>query len=209
MNENFGTKVIKRFYGIHGPLDEYRRNQINRIGNNIAMLLLTFNLLLVVIAGLIVLSTNDYELTFGLMAWSLLLSVFIAGGYTLYETKRYHLAEIDVDAQQVKPTKKKLIKKAIKQGIIFTILIYGLTILTDWLPNKGNLLPLFTNTWTIVSTIIQGIIFGSLMGLYELHQINSDSDKQSRNISTSPLHHPWQIIFIILIIVGFILLLAH
>ncbi|TPR42341.1 DUF3278 domain-containing protein [Apilactobacillus micheneri] len=32
--ESFFTKCIKRFYGITGPLDEYKRQEINRIGNN-------------------------------------------------------------------------------------------------------------------------------------------------------------------------------
>ncbi|MBU5283380.1 DUF3278 domain-containing protein [Limosilactobacillus reuteri] len=32
MKETISTKIIKWFYGIHGPLDEYRRNELNQIG---------------------------------------------------------------------------------------------------------------------------------------------------------------------------------
>ena len=46
MKETISTKIIKWFYGIHGPLDEYRRNELNRIGNNIAIFLLSINILL-------------------------------------------------------------------------------------------------------------------------------------------------------------------
>ena len=45
MKETISTKIIKWFYGIHGPLDEYRRNELNRIGNNIAIFLLSINLI--------------------------------------------------------------------------------------------------------------------------------------------------------------------
>ncbi|MGZ7236452.1 DUF3278 domain-containing protein, partial [Streptococcus pyogenes] len=31
--ESFTDKLLKRFYGITGPLDEYRRQQIDRVGN--------------------------------------------------------------------------------------------------------------------------------------------------------------------------------
>ena len=62
MKETISTKIIKWFYGIHGPLDEYRRNELNRIGNNIAIFLLSINLLLSFIASLLMLSTNNSEL---------------------------------------------------------------------------------------------------------------------------------------------------
>ena len=95
MKETISTKIIKWFYGIHGPLDEYRRNELNRIGNNIAIFLLSINLLLSFIASLLMLSTNNSELTLDI----LLLTVFASLGYILYETKRHHLTEIDVEAK--------------------------------------------------------------------------------------------------------------
>ena len=33
MKETLTDKLMKRFYGITGPLDEYRKQEINRIGN--------------------------------------------------------------------------------------------------------------------------------------------------------------------------------
>lgn len=184
MKETISTKIIKWFYGIHGPLDEYRRNELNRIGNNIAIFLLSINLLLSFIASLLMLSTNNSELTLDIVVSVLLLTVFASLGYILYETKRHHLTEIDVEAKQESKTKQKFIKRAIGLGIYFAIVMYGLTILIDWLPNKGALIPLLTEPSTISSVIVSGLIYGLLMGTWEIHQIKSDpNDKKSNSKS--------------------------
>lgn len=206
MKETISTKIIKWFYGIHGPLDEYRRNELNRIGNNIAILLLTVNLLLSFIASLLMLSTNNSELTLDIVVSVLLLTIFVSLGYILYETKRHHLTEIDVDAKQEGKIKQKFIKRAIGLGIYFAIAMYGLTILIDWLPNKGALIPLLTEPSTISSAIVSGLIYGLLMGTWEIHQIKSDPN--DKKVTQNHLHQKyWLILFIIIVITS--LLLIH
>ncbi|MBB1127886.1 DUF3278 domain-containing protein [Limosilactobacillus balticus] len=206
MKETISTKIIKWFYGIHGPLDEYRRNELNRIGNNIAILLLTVNVLLSFIASLLMLSTNNSELTLDIVVSVLLLTFFVSLGYILYETKRHHLTEIDVEAKQEGKIKQKFIKRAIGLGIYFAIVMYGLTILIDWLPNKGALIPLLTEPSTISSAIVSGLIYGLLMGTWEIHQIKSDPN--DKKVTQNRLHQKyWLILFIIIIITS--LLLIH
>ncbi|MBF0778002.1 DUF3278 domain-containing protein [Streptococcus cuniculi] len=39
MKETVTEKMIKRFYGITGPLDEYKRREVERIGNSCFVLL--------------------------------------------------------------------------------------------------------------------------------------------------------------------------
>lgn len=202
MKETISTKIIKWFYGIHGPLDEYRRNELNRIGNNIAIFLLSINLLLSFIASLLMLSTNNSELTLDI----LLLTIFASLGYILYKTKRHHLTEIDVEAKQESKTKQKFIKRAIGLGIYFVIVMYRLTILIDWLPNKGALIPLLTEPSTISSVIVSGLIYGLLMGTWEIHQIKSDPN--DKKVTQNHLHQKyWLVLFIIIVITS--LLLIH
>ena len=197
MKETISTKIIKWFYGIHGPLDEYRRNELNRIGNNIAIFLLSINILLSFIASLLMLSTNNSELTLDIIVSVLLLTVFASLGYILYETKRHHLTEIDVEAKQVGKTKQKFIKRSIGLGIYFAIAMYGLTILIDWLPNREALIPLLTEPSTISSAIVSGIIYGLLMGTWETHQIKSDPN--DKKVTQNHLHQKyWLILFIII-----------
>lgn len=43
--ENFTDRLIKRFYGISGPLDEYKRREADRMGN-IALIFLVWFLML-------------------------------------------------------------------------------------------------------------------------------------------------------------------
>lgn len=205
MKETISTKIIKWFYGIHGPLDEYRRNELNRIGNNIAIFLLSTNLLLSFIASLLMLSTNNSELTLDIVVSVLLLTVFASLGYILYETKRHHLTEIDVEAKQESKTKQKFIKRAIGLGIYFAIVMYGLTILIDWLPNKGALIPLLTEPSTISSVIVSGLIYGLLMGTWEIHQIKSDPN--DKKVTQNHLHQKYWLVLFIIVITS--LLLIH
>ena len=205
MKETISTKIMKWFYGIHGPLDEYRRNELNRIGNNIAIFLLSTNLLLSFIASLLMLSTNNSELTLDIVVSVLLLTVFASLGYILYETKRHHLTEIDVEAKQESKTKQKFIKRAIGLGIYFAIVMYGLTILIDWLPNKGALTPLLTEPSTISSVIVSGLIYGLLMGTWEIHQIKSDPN--DKKVTQNHLHQKYWLVLFIIVITS--LLLIH
>ncbi|MCC4478659.1 DUF3278 domain-containing protein [Limosilactobacillus reuteri] len=205
MKETISTKIMKWFYGIHGPLDEYRRNELNRIGNNIAIFLLSTNLLLSFIASLLMLSTNNSELTLDIVVSVLLLTVFASLGYILYETKRHHLTEIDVEAKQESKTKQKFIKRAIGLGIYFAIVMYGLTILIDWLPNKGALIPLLTEPSTISSVIVSGLIYGLLMGTWEIHQIKSDPN--DKKVTQNHLHQKYWLVLFIIVITS--LLLIH
>ncbi|AWD63350.1 hypothetical protein LWHH1689_2069 [Limosilactobacillus reuteri] len=110
------------------------------------------------------LSTNNSELILDIVVSVLLLTVFASLGYILYETKRHHLTEIDIEAKREGKTKQKFIKRAIGLGIYFAIVMYGLTILIDWLSNRGALIPLLTEPSTISSTIFSGIVYGILMG---------------------------------------------
>ena len=205
MKETISTKIMKWFYGIHGPLDEYRRNELNRIGNNIAIFLLSINLLLSFIASLLMLSTNNSELTLDIVVSVLLLTVFASLGYILYETKRHHLTEIDVEAKQESKTKQKFIKRAIGLGIYFAIVMYGLTILINWLPNKGALIPLLTEPSTISSVIVSGLIYGLLMGTWEIHQIKSDPN--DKKVTQNHLHQKYWLVLFIIVITS--LLLIH
>lgn len=84
--------------------------------------------------------------------------------------------------------------------------MYGLTILIDWLPNRGALIPLLTESSTISSAIFSGLIYGILWGTWEIHQIKSDPN--DKKVTQNHLHQKyWLILFIIIIITS--LLLMH
>ncbi|MCF7522908.1 DUF3278 domain-containing protein [Levilactobacillus brevis] len=49
--ENLWDKIVKHFYGISGNFDEYKRQEVNRIGNNAFMISWPILLIAPVIAG--------------------------------------------------------------------------------------------------------------------------------------------------------------
>lgn len=201
MRETVGTKVIKWFYGIRGPLDEYRRNEINRIGNNIAIFLLMFNLLLAFIASLIILATDNYEFTLSVVVGSMLFVVFGIYIYIIYEIEHHRLARVDIDAKQVVKTKKKIFKKAIGLGAYFAVGMYCLNILTDWLPDRGSIVPLLTERSRVIEAIIMGIYFGAAMMLVDFHHIKKNPERiDGRASSIWQQQKRWSIICIILIV---------
>lgn len=84
--------------------------------------------------------------------------------------------------------------------------MYGLTTLIDWLPNKRALIPLLTEPSTISSVIVSGLIYGLLMGTWEIHQIKSDPN--DKKVTQNHLHQKyWLVLFIIIVITS--LLLIH
>ncbi|EAO72953.1 conserved hypothetical protein [Streptococcus agalactiae CJB111] len=59
--ENFTDRLIKRFYGISGPLDEYKRREADRMGN-IALIFLVWFLMLGNVVALLLAEDFPQEL---------------------------------------------------------------------------------------------------------------------------------------------------
>ena len=64
--ETLMEKMIKRFYGISGVLDEYRLQEIRRIGNNAFIFLFYYILLSNFVAVILMGMVGAEELLFGL-----------------------------------------------------------------------------------------------------------------------------------------------
>lgn len=169
--ETLNEKVIKWFYGIHGTLDEYRRNEVNRIGSNVAIILTLFNLGLVLTAGLMVNATNNYELISNVLVIGLLFIIFAVGGYVIFKTHQLHLTDIDVEKKQFSKAKVHAVKRAFISGLSFGIYMYLLDVVADWLFDQGSFLPILTSITTIEVAIIAGVVFGLLIGLMNLAEI--------------------------------------
>lgn len=175
-NEALNEKVIKWFYNVHGPLDEYRRNKVNQIGSNIAIFLTLFDLALAFAAGIMVLATGNYELALNAVVWGLIIVIFLIGIYVSYKTTKLHITDIEVDKQQVAPARRRVLKRSITSGIYFAIMTYLLEILINWLPEHGAIAALLLNVKTITSAVIAGIAFAGLIAFFEFKQIKQYSD---------------------------------
>lgn len=206
--ETLSTKIIKWFYNIHGPLDEYRLNETNRIGNTIAIGLTLFDLILAFTAGLIVLVTDNYELACTVVVSALILIVFVIGGYVLYKTSQLHLSDVEIEEQQVTSAKRQVIKQAITSSLYFAIMAYVIDIITDWLPERGPLLPLLANHSTIGIAIFSGLIFGLMISLIDALQIKVFHNYKDNAGQSYLTNKRWILLPLILIILGLLTLHA-
>ena len=117
--EKLGVRLIKRVYGINGVLDEYKRSEINRIGNNAFMFLWGYFLIANMIAMIAVLNFNPEIVLWVLLGTSFLVIIAI-GLYIMYEAECAELTSIEVEEKDVTTIKKKMKKNAILGSLFFS-----------------------------------------------------------------------------------------
>jgi succinate dehydrogenase/fumarate reductase cytochrome b subunit len=168
--ETLGVKVIKHFYGIHGVLDEYKRQEVNRIGNN-AFLWLWWYLLLSNFIALLFANKN-YELTLTIyLGCNVIMSGFIITGYTTLASHKKHLTDNEVAVKQLATTKRKVLRKAVLLGLYFTVVIHLGNGIIDYFFDGTNFYIEITSWVNIERSTLSGIIFGGLMYCFELIRI--------------------------------------
>lgn len=163
--ENFSTRMLKRFYGVQGVLDEYRRNEIYKIGNTAFMAMFYYALISNFLV-ILILSFDDYKHVESIFFWyiwsNFVFVVFGISGYIIFSTKRKHLVENEV--QDIAYQKKRLVNISIKQGFIFGILTFIF---------NGLMSPHFSEltSWSTARIyIIEGAFFG--LAMYALQRMN-------------------------------------
>ncbi|CAG5729330.1 membrane protein [Streptococcus pneumoniae] len=102
--ETFTEKLIKRTYGISGPLDEYKRREADRIGNQVFIVLFY----LMIFGNLIpLLLAYKYPQEVALVYPPLILVIaLIAAGYVTYQMKKTGITVIEPDMLNEKERKK-------------------------------------------------------------------------------------------------------
>ncbi|HEM5042924.1 TPA: DUF3278 domain-containing protein [Streptococcus suis] len=119
--ETFQDKLIKRFYGIAGPLDEFRQKEAFRLGNTCFILLFWGTNLLTFVA--IALSKRFPEVVAYGYPVALLLSYLATSTYMIFKLRRSQLDSLDVEELTTKE-QKKLKGASVKSALLFTTLMY-------------------------------------------------------------------------------------
>ena len=156
--ETFTEKLIKRIYGISGPLDEHKRREADRIGNQVFIILfylMTFgNLIPFVLAY-----KYPQIVAVGYPIIIFLISM-ISALYVLSQTKKTGITAIDLDMLNEKES-KQLHYPGLKAGIVYGLMSFFTTPLLHILLGESQdyLQPLlaFKN---IFSSILQSVFFG-------------------------------------------------
>ncbi|WP_081458740.1 DUF3278 domain-containing protein [Leuconostoc fallax] len=163
------NKNDKKAYDISGPLDEYKRSEINRIGNNAFMMLWIYSSFASFCTLLVISLTNidAYDILLGLLLSNLIFSIDIIGGYVIYATRKAKLSEIDVTVDNYPKQKRLLKKKSALQGIYWGMSMFLI---------MGVISPNFSSLFSWISFFIwlsSGALFGLIMYWYHASNLKN------------------------------------
>lgn len=119
--ETFQDKLIKRFCGIAGPLDEYRKQEAFRLGNTCFILLFWGTMVLTLLA--IALYKRFPEVVAYGYPVALLLSYLSASTYIMFKLRHSQVDSLDVEELTSKE-QKQLKGASIKFALYFTTVMY-------------------------------------------------------------------------------------
>ncbi|RJP13582.1 DUF3278 domain-containing protein [Streptococcus pseudopneumoniae] len=156
--ETFTEKLIKRIYGISGPLDEHKRREADRIGNQVFIILfylMTFgNLIPVVLAYKYpqIVAIGYPLVVFGISMISAL--------YVLSQTKKTGITAIDPDMLSEKES-KQLHYPGMKASLLYGLMSFFSTpLLHILLGESQDYLQSLLAFENIFSSILQSFFFG-------------------------------------------------
>ncbi|VQG29402.1 membrane protein [Streptococcus pneumoniae] len=163
--ETFTEKLIKRTYGISGPLDEYKRREADRIGNQVFIVLFY----LMIFGNLIpLLLAYKYPQEVALIYPPLILVIaLITAGYVTYQMKKTGITAIDPDMLSEKES-KQLHYPGLKAGSIYGTVIFFIIPLIDTLTSENpNFISSLLNTKHIFKTILGAFFFGVMIHIVD------------------------------------------
>ena len=156
--EPLNEKLIKRIYGISGPLDEHKRREAEHIGNKIFMILFYLmtlgNLIPFVLAF-----RYPQVVAFGYPIIIFLISM-VCAIYVTSQTTKTGIASIDPDVLNQKE-KKQLRNPGLKAGLGYGIaMLFGMPLLDILMDDSKSYLTSLLNTRSILSTIVAAFFLG-------------------------------------------------
>lgn len=159
--ETFTEKLIKRIYGISGPLDEHKRREADCIGNQVFIILfylMTFgNLIPFVLAYKYpqIVAIGYPLVVFGISMISAL--------YVLSQTKKTGITAIDPDMLSEKES-KQLHYPGLKAGLLYGLMSFFTTpLLHILLGESQDYLQSLLAFKNIFSSILQSFFFGVII----------------------------------------------
>ncbi|HEM2542279.1 TPA: DUF3278 domain-containing protein [Streptococcus suis] len=139
--ETFQDKLIKRFYGIAGPLDEFRQKEAFRLGNTCFILLFWGTMALTLLA--LALSKRYPEVIAYGYPVALLLTYLSASTYIMFKLRHSQVDSLDVEELTSKE-QKQLKGASIKFALYFTTVMYiWVVVFEAWMDGLNPLDHLF------------------------------------------------------------------
>ncbi|HFI0465002.1 TPA: DUF3278 domain-containing protein [Streptococcus suis] len=155
--ETFQDKLIKRFYGIAGPLDEFRQKEAFRLGNTCFILLFWGTMALTLLA--LALSKRYPEVVAYGYPVTLLIAYLSASTYIMFKLRHSQLDSLDVEELTTRE-QKQLKGASIKFALYFTTVMYIWTVVFGaWMEGLSPLDHLF-DLRKFLSACLGGVFTG-------------------------------------------------
>ena len=177
--EPLDEKLIKRIYGISGPLDEHKQREADRIGNKIFMVL--FYLM---IFGNLIPFVLAYKypriVAFGYPIIIFMISM-ICAIYVTTQTKKTGITAIDPDMLNQKE-KKQLRYPGLKAGLGYGIaMLFGMPLLNVLTDDSKNYLTSLFNMGHFIKILFAAFFFGLMMQVVVWLRIRKAKEDQDDN----------------------------
>lgn len=155
--ETFQDKLIKRFYGITGPLDEFRKKEAFRLGNT-CFIPLFWGILFVTLLAVALAKRYPEFVAFGYPIFILFATLGLVH-FLAYQLSRKQLDNLDMEELTAKE-QKKLKGSSIKFVLYFTTFMYLWNVLFDsWMEGLNPLDHLF-DLRKFLSACLGGVFTG-------------------------------------------------
>ena len=174
--ETFTEKLIKRTYGISGPLDEHKQREADRIGNKIFMVLFY-----IMIFGNLIPFVLAYKypqiVAFGYPIIIFLISM-VCAIYVSTQTKKTGITAIDPDMLNQKD-KRQLRFPGLKAGLVYGVfMFFGIPLLNVLTDDSKNYLTSLFNVGHFISILFAAFFFGLMMQLVVTFRIRKANEEQ-------------------------------
>ena len=158
--ETVTDKLIKHFYGITGPLDEYKRREVDKIGN-IAFIWMSWLLL---IGNAIALFLGYRYSKIIAVAYPILLEVILMGqfGFVIWKGRQAQVSEFDKE-ELTEKEQQKLQYAGLKSGLFFGSFMHLWACLAEFWFDGTNFLTTLLNPYQLIRSLISGLFFGLFM----------------------------------------------
>lgn len=167
----FWTRLIKRFYGISGELDEYREQAINRIGNRLFLCLWWYLTLSNFIFCYLFLKWP--ELAGWIIMWShLIVAVIIIPIVIMIAMKRQEIGNyVEVEEDNLPTERRKAISQGLKSGIFWTISMGFLMPFLNWWIDDVPYFQTLLSLKNLTSALLGGVFFTVTMTLFAYRNV--------------------------------------
>ncbi|QYN53903.1 DUF3278 domain-containing protein [Lactobacillus panisapium] len=122
-------RYMKYWYGIYGPLDEYKRSEVERIGNNaffITFLPMNFVMILAIVVDNLQIAYKT-TLAYIIMLFGWFMLELTTNFYISHQLKKLKLQIYEVENNQVANIKKKIWTTSWISGLFFGVLMTAVT----------------------------------------------------------------------------------